>query len=481
MLAAGLPTGYSRTECRASLHVAQGIRPHHAPGTLCSVLTLNEQAAAIASGDLSPVDLVDAALSAVDRVQPVLNAFTAVLDEDARERATAMAGADPLGPLHGVPVAVKDLYDVAGLPTTGSCETYRERLATTDSAVVQALREAGAIIVAKTNQHELACGTTTQISCFGPALNPWDTSRIPGGSSGGSGAAVAAGVVSMAMGSDTGGSIRIPSSYCGVTGLKPTHGSVSLRGAMPMTPSLDTGGPLAVSASDCILVHRVLCGLDPDDPYSRGDRPLDAPDGVAGLRVAVLNGWVDAATSETAEAVRTAARKLEELGCVMDEVDGPDIDGARDALIPLLFAEVAHHYRDLWKDDRVSPEIHFLIELGRQAPGADYVRGREHGLRLRRDFEWALTSADALLAPCTPHAAPSTKNADLGANATRFTLPVNAAGLPSLAFPVGMSSDGLPLGAQLIGRDFSEEVICALGAAFQSATDHHLKRPASLG
>jgi aspartyl-tRNA(Asn)/glutamyl-tRNA(Gln) amidotransferase subunit A len=290
----------------------------------------------------------------------------------------------------------------------------------------------------------------------------------------------------MAMGSDTGGSIRMPAAFCGVTGLKPTHGAISMRGVMPMTPSLDTAGPLAVSAADCALVHGVLSGFDPDDPYSREGRPLDPPEGLRGVRIALPRPWFRMLHPETTAAVEGAAHAFEDAGAHLDETDSPDIDGVREYFVPLAFAEVAHHYRDLWDDERVSPQIKALIDLGRSVTGAALVAARERALRLRRDFEWALTSADAVLAPCVPFPAPKIGQAEVeveggtidvdAGGPTRFTLPVNLAGLPSVAFPVGFSGDGLPLGAQLIGRDWSELFLCAVVDTYQQATDWHLRR-----
>lgn len=450
--------------------------------------TLAEQAEAVARKDVSALELVEACLSRIGEVEAAFNAFTVVRADDAIERAHTLDAMEPTGPLHGVPVAVKDLFDVRGIATSGCCEAYLDRVARRDSAVVEALRAAGAVIVAKTNMHELAFGTTTQVSCFGGVRNPWDPKRVPGGSSGGSGVAVAAGAVAMAMGSDTGGSIRIPASLCGVTGLKPTHGAVSLRGALPMTPSFDTAGPIALTARDCLTVHQVIEGFDPDDPYSRTSVPADPPDSLRGVRIALPRAFQRTLHPETMAALTATAAQLEELGAVLDEVEGPDPDGLRDAVGALLVGEFAHHYRDLWDDERVSPPIRALLDLGRAVTAADYVASREAALRARRDFEWALTAADALLAPATPYPAPlidqetvevgeTTASVEAGSLAL-CTLPVNAAGLPSVAFPVGLSSEGLPLGAQLIGRPWSEAFLCQLVATYQDATEHHLARPA---
>lgn len=443
--------------------------------------TLTEQANAVARGDVSPRELVDAALGRIENAQGRTNAFTHVLADDARER----AGGVPDGPLRGVPVAVKELYDVAGVPTTGCCAAYNDRVGARDSAVVEALRGAGAIVVAKTNQHELATGATSAISSSGPVLNPWGPGRCAGGSSGGSGAAVASGAVAMAMGSDTGGSIRIPSSFCGVTGLKPTHGAVSLRGVMPLTPSLDTAGPLCVSARDCLLVHRVVAGFDPDDPWSADAPPVGAPESVAGLKVAVLRNFMRMLNPETRAAVEQCALTLESLGAVIDEVDGPDPDEGWQTGVTILITEFAHCYRDLWDDERVQSQP--LLAAGRSISGADYVAAVQTGRKVRRDFEWALTLADVLLAPTTPYPAPllDTQQVEVdggtrdvhGGGPARLTIAVNVAGLPSLAFPTGMSSEGMPLSAQLIGRPWAEEVLCTVGAAYQDATDWHLREP----
>lgn len=455
------------------------------------VRSLTEQARHVASGEVSASELVSDALASIERIQPALNAFTVVLHDDALRRARELEGAEgPPGPLHGVPVAVKDLYDVAGLPTTGCCAAYHDRVATTDAATVERLRGAGAVIVAKTNQHELALGTTTQLSSFGPAANPWDPARMPGGSSGGSGAAIAAGAVSMALGSDTGGSIRIPASFCGTTGLKPTHGAVSLRGVMPLAPSMDTVGPLARTAEDCLAVYRVLRGFDPDDLWSVRTEPRPAPERLRGLRLAVPDSFFGLLDREVADATHTAARVFEGMGIPVHTVHGPDPQGTRDRFAPMLIAEAAHHFRDLSEDDRVLEPTARLLSLGRAMTASDYVAAREASLLLSREFSASLSGADALLAPCTPFPAPLRQARDVPLDGgslnvhtggpTLLTLLVNAAGLPSLAFPVGFTESGLPLGAQLIGRAFSEELLCRLGAAYQQATDWHLREPPPL-
>lgn len=451
--------------------------------------TLVEQAASVASGEVSPVELTERALAEAERVQPELNAFTTILAERAMASARDLEGVEAPGPLHGVPIALKDLYDVAGVATTGCCAAYHDRTATSDSAVTQTLERAGAVIVAKTNMHELAFGATTQVSSFGPCFNPWGkgSQRIPGGSSGGSGAAVAAGVVTMAMGSDTGGSVRIPSSLCGVTGLKPTHGAVSLRGAMPMTPSFDTAGPLAVSAADCALVFEVLAGHDPDYLYSEQAPQLPTVADLEGLRIGLPRHFFGLVDAEQASGVRGAASALADLGAVVTEVGGPDPSNARQSFFPLLAAEFVHCYRDLWDDERVTETARATISFARQMLAADYYALWEEVLRWRRSFTELFEEVDVLLAPTTPYPAPraaaehvdvegGTLDVHTGATAM-LTIPANVGGLPALAFPVGFSSEGMPLSAQLVGPAWSELRLCSIVDHYQQTTDHHLQRP----
>lgn len=439
--------------------------------------------AAAGRGDLSPVELVEAALAAAERVQLQLNAFTVVLAEEARARAKALEAIECVGPLHGVPVVVKDLFDVAGVPTSGCCAAYAGRLAHADSAVVEALRAAGAVVVAKTNQHELAAGATGLISCIGPTRNPWDPGRLPGGSSSGSAVGVAAGVVAVGIGTDTGGSIRIPASFCGLTGLKPTHGRVSLRGALPLSPALDTAGPLARSAADCALAFRLLVHHEP--AAGAFSPPLSEPvEASPALRVGLPRTFLRLIHPETRAGVEGAARALEELGAVVNEVDGPELDEGW-AGIRFVWADVAHAHRDLWDDARVHPEVARLINVGRNISGVDYAASRSRAQEIRASFERTLAAVDVLLAPATPYPAPPVHAEEVAVEGGtldvhrfgpgRLTAPVNLAGLPALAFPVGMASDGMPLGAQLIGRPWAEETLLAWVGAYQRMTDWHCR------
>lgn len=443
--------------------------------------TLAEQAAAVAAREVSPVDLVERALEAAARAQGATNCVTHLAAEEARAAAKRAQDTEPTGPLHGLPILVKDLYDVAGWPTTGCTRPYHDRMASADAAVVERLRGAGALIIGKTNQHELAAGITGWVSSFGSVRNPWDPERIPGGSSSGSAAAVACGVVAMAMGSDTGGSIRAPASFCGITGLKPTHGAVSMRGAMPLGPDFDTAGPLATTAEDCALVHRVIA-----DPPGGDQGPFP---GVAGVRIGLPETFLATTVGQTRAGIEGAARVFEELGAALVPIRGPRLD--RDSVgFNLTWIRFAELYPDLIDDDRVGPDASFLLRYGRALTAEDRERAHARLEEIRRDFARAFGDVDVLLAPATAFPAPRATDEEIPIDdgttmpvhrggPAQLTRPVNEALLPALAFPVGTSSEGMPIGAQLIGPAWSESWLCSLGSAYQAATDHHLARAVS--
>jgi aspartyl-tRNA(Asn)/glutamyl-tRNA(Gln) amidotransferase subunit A len=441
---------------------------------------------AVRDREVSPVELVGDAVRRAEAWQRVTNAFSQLRPEEAlseaRLRADEVTHDRDLGPLHGVPVAVKDLFDVAGWETTGCCAAYEGRIARNDAEVVRRLRAAGTVIVGKTNQHELACGATNLISACGPTRNPWDPSRMTGGSSGGSGAAVAAGVVPLALGTDTGGSIRIPASMCGVTGLKPTHGLVPVEGVMPLAPSLDTVGPLARSADDCAVALRVLAGGNTGTTGDLGDR-LD------GLTVASLGthhvAYLD---PEVLEAVGAVADVLGGLGVRTVAIPGEEL------FAPEVWEEVAWpemaeaHGQLLERRSLLHPRTAEILEQGLGQPDDVTAAAHERARRVRAGFLSALEAADVLLAAATPIVAPASGSDWIEVGGGRvsvrrgapslLTRSVNLAGLPALALPAGTSSDGLPIGVQLIGRPGAEGTLLRVGRAYQAVTDHHLQGPA---
>ena len=440
-----------------------------------------EAAGAVASREVSPVELVDEAIAAAESWQPVTNAFSLLRPDEARsearERADAVARGEALGPLHGVPIAVKDLFDVSGWPTTGCSEAYAGRVATRDADVVRRLRAAGTVIVGKTNQHELAAGATNLVSACGPVANPWDPARISGGSSGGSGAVVAARVFAFALGTDTGGSIRIPASLCGVAGLKPTHGAVSLDGVMPLAPSLDTVGPLATSVEDLAVAFSVLTGR----PLSLGPERLD------GVRVAPATLHAMPVRRDVAEACDVVVDVLAEAGA--SRVDVAPLEYEPDLWSRIGWRELADaHGALLERPERLGGPTRAFLEEGRGRSDDDHRAALEEAAALRRDFLDRLRDADVLVAAATAFPAPKMDEpvVDLDGQpldvrkgaVSVLTRPVNLAGLPALSLVCGFDAEGLPLGAQLVGRPGDEALLLRAGRAFQRATEHHLRVPA---
>jgi aspartyl-tRNA(Asn)/glutamyl-tRNA(Gln) amidotransferase subunit A len=417
-----------------------------------------ESARDVASGRVSVEDAVRAALERLDRWDAVTNAFSQMFADEARQEATRPHE----GVLAGVPVAVKDLFDVAGRETTGCSAAYRGNVATRDAPVVTSLRAAGAIVIGKTNMHELAFGSTNLISACGPAHNPWDPDRITGGSSGGSGAAVASRVVPIALGTDTGGSIRIPSSFCGVFGLKPTHGRLSLDGVMPLAPTLDCAGPMAWSAGDLALAWLALAG---EEPASAG------PDRVAVMRT-------DRATAAVLDGVDAVATAFTELGA--STADVPDgLAGTSDAWLEVAAPEfLAAHPKLAENHDEVHPFIGALFEFARTLSPEQVEDGRRRQAQTRAWFDEQLRDAEVLVMPATPFPAPradeysiTVRSGDaidvhLG-GASTFTRAVNLTGLPSLAVPAGRSPEGLPVGVQMVGRRASEPLLLRAGQALE--------------
>jgi aspartyl-tRNA(Asn)/glutamyl-tRNA(Gln) amidotransferase subunit A len=414
--------------------------------------------AAVAAGEVSPVELVERSLSRIQVWQDPTNAFTQLLFgaglEEARRIERAVADGEPVGPLAGVPVAVKDLFDVAGSESTGCSLAYVGNVASTDAAVVRRLRAAGAIVVGKTNMHELAAGATNLVSACGPTANPWDLDRITGGSSGGSGAAVATGVVPIALGTDTGGSIRIPASFCGIGGLKPTHGALPLEGVMPLAPSMDCPGPMAGSIADLRLAWEVL---------SLGEGPTNAERPERPSRAGVLGGWfLDRIQPEVVDGVASAAETLERMGFPVHQVDGSGLDDVLQAWTDFAwsqFAELHGHLLD--RPELLDQLTRSYLEHGRAVSGEQRMAARRRAQEVGAWFAERLRSADVLIAPATPFPAPPAGSEEvqirngvyLGIHRggpSALTRPVNMAGLPALAIPSGLSGDGLPLGIQLI-------------------------------
>jgi aspartyl-tRNA(Asn)/glutamyl-tRNA(Gln) amidotransferase subunit A len=367
---------------------------------------------------------------------------------EAAERDAELARGLDRGPFHGVPIAYKDIIYTAGVATTGASRLYRDFVPTTDADVVVRLREAGAISIGKTNLHELAYGATSQISYFGPVLNPLDPTRIPGGSSGGSAAAVAAGFLPMALGSDTGGSIRIPASYCGVAGFKPTYDLVSRRGVMPLSYSLDHIGPLGATVEDCALAMAVMAGLE------------TASVELKGLRVCLpANFFFERVDSEVAAAVKQAAAAMERHGAILSEVRIPDLHEANLAARVIQMSEAASIYANNQDPALFGETVWALIQQGRRIAGHEYVSAQRIRTVFRQDFNRFWNNHDLIVAPATPVVAPrrdqdsvliGTEEENTRMASTRLARAVNFLGEPAISIPCGRNKDGMPIGLQLI-------------------------------
>ncbi|MBM3748774.1 MAG: Asp-tRNA(Asn)/Glu-tRNA(Gln) amidotransferase subunit GatA [Acidobacteria bacterium] len=451
-------------------------------------MTILEAAAALRAGQVSSLELTRAALHRIAASDSALRSFITVTVESALQQARAadqelVSGPDR-GPLHGIPVAVKDVFCTRGVLTTCGSKIFADHVPDHDAAVVERLRAAGAVLAGKTNLHELAYGITSSNPHFGVVRNPCDTQRIPGGSSGGSAAAVAAGMVFMAMGSDTGGSIRIPASFCGCVGLKPTYGRVSRYGVMPLDFSLDHMGPLTRSVRDAALTLQALAGHDPrDDTSSREPVPDYLPPedpSLAGLRLGLPeNFYFDQVQEEVAAAVRAAAAAAQGLGARVSSVRVPDIAGLNTVARIILYAEASAGMEPyLERREDFGEDVRSLLEQGRLVAATDYVNAQ----RLRRmfvgQFRALFREVDALLTPATPITAPRIGQAevDIGGQSedarlasTRLVRGINALGLPALSVPCGADSQGLPIGLQIIGRPFEEALILRIGAALEAA------------
>jgi Asp-tRNA(Asn)/Glu-tRNA(Gln) amidotransferase A subunit family amidase len=453
-------------------------------------------ACAVAGGQASAVEVIDVHLVAVERAA-ALNAFTLV--DTAGARATAAAvdrnldAGHPPGPLAGVPVALKDLIDQAGLPTTCGSGFYR-REANASATVVRRLEEAGAVIIGRTGLHEFAFGFSSENDWWGPVRNPWDPATSPGGSSGGSAAAVAAGLAPLGIGTDTGGSVRVPAALCGLVGLKPTHGRVPLAGVFPLAPSLDTVGPLTRTVGDAALVYGVIAGTDSADPWS-ADRPVNDPAGPADLsrcRFVVPLPWAAHPLSPAVrDGFRFALDALSQLGAVVEQVHAPDLDppGLTEAS---MYPEVARIHRD-WMQahpERYGPEVRRRLDRALAVGAAEHAAGLAWRARVRRALDGLLTRFDAVLTPATAvlrkeigQDSVTTEEGPMGYRRalSAFTSMVNHGGHPALALPLAAPAafpNDPPPSLQIIARRWQEDRLLEIGLALEEAGLAAFRRPA---
>jgi aspartyl-tRNA(Asn)/glutamyl-tRNA(Gln) amidotransferase subunit A len=446
----------------------------------------------LAGRRLSPVELCRALLDRCERLEPQLHAFITLSPErilaDAEAAAGELAAGRVRGPLHGVPIAVKDLCWTRGERTTGGSKVLADFVPDEDATVVARLREAGAIVFGKTNTPEFAYGPLNQYH-YGPSHNPWDLGRFTGGSSMGAAAVLAGGLAPGALGSDTGGSIRGPAFWSGVTGLKPTYGRVPLRGVVPLATSLDHVGPMARSALDCALLLDVIAGADSLDPTTVEtpvpDYATELTVPVRGLRVGVPRGYFwDALPADIAAAVTTAVETLGRLGLLVEDVEIPEWPDAVEASKVLIRCEAAAEHRAVLRDRAAEliPEVRERLEAGAGTPAPDYVDALRAGGRLRAALRERFRHVDVLALPgrdqTAPRMDPSGKLLE-PLSPRNFMSPLNVAGVPALTLPCGFDRQGLPVGLQLVGPAWAEPTLLRVAHAFQQASDWHTRRALS--
>jgi len=431
---------------------------------------------------LKPSELAESALERYRVVEPLVHAFVSV-DEDRVMRDAKAQDGHSGGPLHGIPVAIKDIFDINGSKTgCGSKAMQDAPPATRDSAAVARLRAAGAIIFGKTTTHELACGVYTP-----PTRNPWDLERSAGGSSGGTGASVAAGIVAGGIGSDTGGSIRIPASHCGLVGLKPTYARISRAGALTLSWSLDHVGTLTRTVADAALMLSVLAGPDPADPTTIGRPPVPGPnipdDGVRGMRIAILRGSpFDPIEDEMEDALKSVAAHIRAAGADVSDATLPELEAGLAAEFSIVAAEAAsyHEARMPISAALIGEDVRGLLETGLLLPAALYLRAQRTRRVIQEAFKTLFRERglDAVIAPTVPAKAQRVDQMEYQYDGTsepvitglvRTTAPFNLSGLPTVAVPSGIGASGFPTSVQIATRPFAEQTALRIAQEVQRA------------
>jgi aspartyl-tRNA(Asn)/glutamyl-tRNA(Gln) amidotransferase subunit A len=458
----------------------------------CWKLDIAAVAHDISRRSLSPVALTEMMLDRIARIDPKLLSFVTVLKGDAissaRQAEKEIADGNYRGALHGVPIAIKDIYDTKGVRTT-ACSKVRENfIPAEDSTVVRKFREAGAIILGKVTTHEFAFGFDSR-----PTKNAWNLNHIPSGSSGGSGAAIAAGLCFAATGSDTGGSIRAPAAANGITGIKPTYGRVSKAGVAVLSWSLDHAGPMARSVRDLAILLGVMAGPDPLDPHTKD---IAVPNYAGALNGAVrdvrlgvpTNYFFDDVEPWVENAVRAAVTNLEAAGAKVVPVFIPDLDGVLDCMLAIAMSEASAYHQQAMRatPELFSDETRLLLEAGELMPATTYINAQRARLAIKNAFKLAMKDVDVLVTPTQPTTAlkigqttsriGSREESVFGVSA-RFCAPFNISGLPAISVPCGFSPEGMPIGLQIVGKPFDEETVLRTADAFERSTQWHLEYP----
>jgi aspartyl-tRNA(Asn)/glutamyl-tRNA(Gln) amidotransferase subunit A len=462
-----------------------------------TTLTIAEASKRMMRKELSPVELTQAALARISALNPRLNAFITVLEDRASTAAKAaeqeiMSG-QRRGPLHGIPIALKDLYATKGVRTTAGSKILQDFVPTEDATVTRLLAEAGTILLGKTHMNEFAYGPDGDNGHYGRVRNPWNLERITGGSSSGSGAALAASLCLGALGSDTGGSIRIPAALCGIAGIKPTYGRVSRYGLTPLSWCLDHAGPMAKTVEDVALLLRAMAGYDPNDPAS-ARRPVPeytaALSGdVRGLRIGIPREYFfDLLDPEVERAIHQAMEELRSLGASLHDVSWPALRYVTLAALIIVLVE-ASAFHDAWIRTRphdYSPDIALRLKWGLLLPASAYLKAQRLRTVLCREVAQLWSQADVLITPATMLAAPSPSETHVRLGdrqlstreaILRLMRPFNLTGLPAISIPCGFTTAGLPIGLQIAGKPFDEATVLRVAYAYEQHTDWHRRQP----
>jgi len=451
-------------------------------------VTILEAARRLRTREVSAVELLDECLGRIAELNPALGAFITVTEESAREAARQadreLASGLDRGPLHGIPVAAKDVFLTRGVRTTAGSRLLADTVPDHDAAAIERLAQAGAVLVGKTNMHELAYGITSANPHFGVVRNPRDPARIPGGSSGGSAVAVAAGMALAALGSDTGGSIRIPAAFCGVVGLKPTYGRVSRFGMLPLSFSMDHAGPITSSVGDAGLMMNAIAGRDPRDPSSSGapvEDYLPAGEGsLEGVRIGLAdNFYLERVTPAARAAVERAAELAARQGAHVVRVRVPDMDAVNTIGRVLLLAEAAAALAPHLADRAsLGDDVRALLDQGRLIPATDYVNAQRLRRLEQKKFLTLWSQVDILFTPTVPMGAPKIgemtveiegRQEDVRLAATRLVRGMDVLGLPALSLPCGLDPNEMPLGLQIMAPELQEKALLRVAAAMEGA------------
>lgn len=459
--------------------------------------TISSLAPKLEKKELSPVELTNIMLDRIDDVDEQLNSYITVMKEEARADAKRaeqeIMNGDYRGPLHGVPIAVKDLLNTKGIRTTAGSQVLSEHIPDEDATVVKKLREAGAIFLGKLNMHEFAFGVTNKNDYFGDAKNPWDVERTPGGSSGGSGAAVAAGLAYAALGSDTGGSIRTPSALNGIYGLKPTFGRVSKFGAIPLAWSLDHIGPMARNVEDLAIVLQAIAGFDKHDPTTVNkavpEYSSSLHQNISGIKIGVpTNYFFDFLEDEVEQSVKAAIEELEKLGATVVEMTIPELELCEYSELVTIQAEAAayHHEMLVEKSHLYGNDVRTTLQAGELLSAVHYVKAQQARRIVQGAISRTFEQVDAIVAPSVSMVAPKWKESfkiiqgeskAVTAEFVRFAAPANLTGIPSLSVPTGFSSNGLPIGMQIMGKPFAEATLFTIASAYEESNNFSHRHP----